>query len=94
MAVFVERFLRDLAGKNELSMGEGKVGMRSHQLFEKGRSKSRIHEMLFTDHCPHNWAAEQATGEAVYLDDIRKLEGELQLVVIQSNRAHAMVKEY
>uniref|UniRef100_A0A4W5P4J5 Aldehyde oxidase 1 n=1 Tax=Hucho hucho TaxID=62062 RepID=A0A4W5P4J5_9TELE len=39
----------------------------------------------------HRSAISQATGEAVYCDDIPKMEGELHLVLVTSTRPHAKI---
>nr|XP_046238453.1 aldehyde oxidase 6 isoform X5 [Scatophagus argus] len=39
----------------------------------------------------HRSAISQATGEAVYCDDIPKMDGELFLVLVTSSRAHAKI---
>ncbi|XP_028281021.1 aldehyde oxidase 6 [Parambassis ranga] len=41
----------------------------------------------------HRSAISQATGEAVYCDDIPKTEGELFMVLVTSSRAHAKITE-
>jgi hypothetical protein len=47
---------------------------------------------LVTRPIPHQWAAEQACGSAVYVDDMRSLEGELNMVLVRSKRTHARIK--
>ena len=39
----------------------------------------------------HRSAISQATGEAVYCDDMPKRDGELFLVLVTSTRAHAKI---
>lgn len=39
----------------------------------------------------HRSAISQATGEAVYCDDIPKTDGELFLALVTSSRAHAKI---
>lgn len=39
----------------------------------------------------HRSAISQATGEAVYCDDLPKIEGELFLMVVTSSRPHAKI---
>ncbi len=41
---------------------------------------------------PNMWAAEQASGTAIYVDDIKPLPDEVQIVLIQSAEAHAKIK--
>ena len=41
---------------------------------------------------PHNWAAEQSSGEAVYVGDLGSVEGQLEIVPVLSARAHAKIK--
>lgn len=39
----------------------------------------------------HRSAISHATGEAVYCDDVPKVDGELFLVLVTSSRAHAKI---
>jgi xanthine dehydrogenase/oxidase len=92
VAVFVERFLNDISGTAEIGSGETRVGMKHHQLFEKPDPNQAPSDPIHRP-IPHNWAAEQATGEAVYLNDIGKQGRELQLVMVQSSKASAIIKK-
>lgn len=39
----------------------------------------------------HRSAVSQATGEAVYCDDLPRTDGELFMVLVTSSRAHAKI---
>ncbi|RZC35629.1 Ald Xan dh C, FAD binding 5, and/or CO deh flav C domain containing protein [Asbolus verrucosus] len=68
---------RDLSGVETLGLQEHK----SSQYF------ASIHEPIV-----HLSAYKQATGEAVYCDDIPKFESELHLAFVISTKAHAWIK--
>ncbi len=91
VAVFAERFLNDISGMAEISEAEKRVPMKSHQLFEKP-DPDQPNDDPVQRPIPHIWAAEQATGEARYLDDIPHIDGELFLVPVLSKKPHAKVK--
>jgi len=40
----------------------------------------------------HQSGIKHATGEAVFIDDIRPVDGELSLAVVTSIKAHAKIK--
>lgn len=41
---------------------------------------------------PHLSSFKQATGEAIYCDDLPWLEGELYLALVTSTEAHAQIR--
>ncbi len=51
--------------------------------------ENQAREDTVTRPVPNLWAAEMASGSAVYIDDMPALSGELQLVLVQSTKAHA-----
>ncbi|TRY72731.1 hypothetical protein TCAL_00262 [Tigriopus californicus] len=50
-------------------------------------------EVAITKPIAHMWGAEQSCGSAVYIDDITPLQDEMQVVLVQSTRAHALIKK-
>ena len=69
----------------------------------ESRSAVRIYQAVRPDQPDHDaierplpnmWADEQACGTATYVDDIPTIRGELQIVLVQSNMAHAKVTKF
>lgn len=48
-------------------------------------------EVAITKPIAHMWGAEQSCGSAIYIDDIKPLQNEMQVVLVQSTRAHAKI---
>ena len=90
-SVFVERFLCDIQ-KRKGQSAEWRMPLKSHQLFQKVDLDQPESDALERP-IVHNWAAEQATGEARYIDDIARCQGELAVVPILSKIAHAVIKD-
>lgn len=65
---------------------------KSSQYFEV-RNDHRKHTDAVGMPVPHASAFKQATGEAVYCDDMPHVQGELYLTLVYSARSHARIKE-
>jgi xanthine dehydrogenase/oxidase len=63
---------------------------KSSQLFEKVSSEQPLTDPIYRPKI-HSSALKQATGEAVYCDDIPKHENELYLALVLSTKAHAKI---
>nr|QEO19118.1 rosy [Limnogonus franciscanus] len=63
---------------------------KSSQYFTKVPNSQEKHDMVGRPKI-HQSAFKQATGEAVYLDDIPKIEGELYLSLVVSTKSHAKI---
>ncbi|XP_022782226.1 xanthine dehydrogenase/oxidase-like [Stylophora pistillata] len=63
----------------------------SQQLSHKEVPDDHFEEDMVGRPVPHLAAAKQATGEAIYCDDIPKYAGELYLGIVWSTRAHANI---
>ncbi len=90
VAVFAERFLADIANGPEVALTQRRGLIKSHQLFQK--AKPTHPEDQVQRPVVHNWGAEQATGEASYVDDIERIEGELAIVPVCSEKPHAVIR--
>ena len=64
----------------------------SKQVFQKVKSSQSDHDLV---HRPVSliWGPELASGTAVFVDDMRPLYGEIDLVLIRSTKAHAKLKK-
>ena len=67
-----------------------KANLKAHQLFEKTSADQSPTDPI-TRPVPHISSAEQCTGEAVYVDDIPSIDGELLLFPVHSSEAHARI---
>ncbi len=89
---FLKKFLNGNKEENKCP-GIGLKG--SKQVFQTvtiGRDEQPGHDLVHRP-IPHMWAAEQACGTAIYLDDMAPLKGELQIVLVRSSaRAKARIK--
>lgn len=85
-------FLSNFFHGNLLKDAEGiKPGTRSSVLsYQKPDDKQPYWDPV-TRPVPNLWAAEQACGTAIYVDDIAPTANEIQLVLVQSVKAHAKV---
>ncbi|KAG5676847.1 hypothetical protein PVAND_006654 [Polypedilum vanderplanki] len=63
---------------------------KSSQLFEKVSSDQSLTDPIYRPKV-HMSALKQATGEAIYCDDIPKYENELYLALVLSTKAHAKI---
>ncbi|XP_070496875.1 xanthine dehydrogenase-like [Chironomus tepperi] len=63
---------------------------KSSQLFEKVSSDQPTTDPIYRP-VPHNSAFKQATGEALYIDDIPRHENELYIGLVLSTKAHAKI---
>ncbi|KAG4068524.1 hypothetical protein HA402_004865 [Bradysia odoriphaga] len=63
---------------------------KSSQLFEKVSSEQPITDPIYRP-TVHSSGYKQATGEAMYVDDMPKLEDELYLALVLSSKAHAKI---
>lgn len=64
--------------------------LRSAQLFERVASDQPSHDPIGKPKV-HAAALKQATGEAIYTDDIPRMDGELYLALVLSTKAHAKI---
>ncbi|TDG48374.1 hypothetical protein AWZ03_005119 [Drosophila navojoa] len=64
--------------------------LRSSQLFERVASDQASHDPIGKPKV-HASALKQATGEAIYTDDIPRMDGELYLALVLSTKAHAKI---
>ncbi|XP_047530210.1 xanthine dehydrogenase-like [Vanessa atalanta] len=77
---------KDLCGSSELPRTKPK----SSQCFEI-KVKNKINHNAVGKPIPHMSSMKQATGEAIYCDDVVSVEGELFLCLVFSSESHAKI---
>lgn len=87
-AVFVERFLNDI--QNHTSQTSG-TPTSSHQMFQGIGKDQSVFDPVARP-IPNAWAGEQASGEAQYVGDLRPMQDEVQVFVLQSTKPHAKIR--
>lgn len=88
----VQQALRQDAPRNDLSalqpMESGEL--KSIQVTGGQDSRSTLKDCV-GQVIPHRAALQQSTGQAVYVDDMRPVEGELHMALVASTRSHAKI---